>query len=331
MLPTTVFDTGQLEPRERFDFWRHTMATVVSPLDLTSHTTSDYHGRMRLIALEDVYVFPITMQAFQSRRTPGLIRRSDPENYHLAVVFPGASPLAVTQGAGQDVTGPGQLYMVDSSRPFTVGSTEQDKHAKGLCVEIPRSRLNLPGSTPVGGLLGRSMSATRGFGGLLAQHLSHLCAQHHTYRPSDIPQLAALVSDLITGLINQTLDAGPPPDPDRAEHTLLLAIKLFIEQNLADSGMKPTAIAAHHHISTRHLHRLFQQHGTTPAAHIRRRRLERAHRDLTDPAHARTPIHAVAARWGFTSHAHFTRTYTQHYGSSPTHTRLVLDQERQAS
>ncbi|MFI9328123.1 helix-turn-helix domain-containing protein [Kitasatospora sp. NPDC052868] len=39
--------------------------------------------------------------------------------------------------------------------------------------------------------------------------------------------------------------------------------------------------------------------------------------DLARPDRARDPIHAVAARWGFTSAAAFSRAFRQEYGSSP--------------
>ncbi|MFB4195900.1 AraC family transcriptional regulator [Streptomyces carpaticus] len=332
MLPSTVLDCDHLEPGERFEYWRHALATVIAPMELTSDRTADFEGWMRLIALEDIHVFPVTMRAAAARRTARLIRQSDPELLHLALLAPGANPLAVSQNTARDVTGPGELYLVDTSRPFTVRATSPGLPLSGHCVEIPKSRLSLPPRTPVGRILGRSLCGTRGFGGLLAHLLGHLGAQYHTYRPSDAPRLATALTDLVTGLITQNLDAGPPPDPAVAERTRFLAIKEFIERHLADSALTPAVVAAHHHISTRHLHRLFQQHGTTPAAYIRRRRLEQAHHDLSTAGRVRTPIQVVAHRWGFTSHAHFTRVYTRQFGVSPTRTRRrVLDQQRPES
>ncbi|GFH37920.1 helix-turn-helix domain-containing protein [Streptomyces pacificus] len=50
---------------------------------------------------------------------------------------------------------------------------------------------------------------------------------------------------------------------------------------------------------------------------------------LTNPSLARTPIQAIAHRWGFNSRAHITRAYTAHYGHTPRHTRRRrLDQQR---
>jgi Helix-turn-helix domain len=50
---------------------------------------------------------------------------------------------------------------------------------------------------------------------------------------------------------------------------------------------------------------------------IRRQRLEHARRDLANPMLRQLPVHGVAARWGFSHHAVFTRTFTAAYGVPP--------------
>jgi AraC-like DNA-binding protein len=79
----------------------------------------------------------------------------------------------------------------------------------------------------------------------------------------------------------------------------------------------PDAIAAAHHISLRYLHKLFQQDGHTIAGWIRERRLEQCRRDLANPQLAARPIHPIAARWGFTSPAHFSQAFRSAHGLSP--------------
>ncbi|MGW7296007.1 helix-turn-helix domain-containing protein [Streptomyces xiamenensis] len=328
MLPTTVLDSRHLPPHDRFEYWRQNLISLIAPMEITSDITTDFQGRSRLITLEDIRVLPITMRAVEARRTPRLIRHSDPELLHIALPTPGASPLVVSQNGGQHVTGPGELYLVDTSRPFTVGATAPDLPFGGDCVEIPKSRLSLPPNTPTGEILGHALSSRHGFGALLAHYVTHLRQQYRTYRPADVPRLATTLADLVTGLITHTLDTAPPQDEESAERVLLLTVKAFIERHLTDPGLKPAVVAAQHHVSLRQLHRIFQRQGTTPAAHIRRRRLERAHAELTDPVHARVTVHAIARRWGFASPAHFTRAYTQQYGGSPGRTRRrVLDRQ----
>ncbi|MFG2863102.1 helix-turn-helix domain-containing protein [Streptomyces sioyaensis] len=60
--------------------------------------------------------------------------------------------------------------------------------------------------------------------------------------------------------------------------------------------------------------------GLIPAdacADPRRQRLEGARRDLTDPALHRTPVHAIAARWGYHRATDFSRAYRAAYGIAP--------------
>ncbi|MFF3455345.1 helix-turn-helix domain-containing protein [Streptomyces sp. NPDC002730] len=55
----------------------------------------------------------------------------------------------------------------------------------------------------------------------------------------------------------------------------------------------------------------------TVAARLRRQRMEAARRDLADPALCGTPIHAIAARWGFPRAADFSRAHRTAYGTTP--------------
>ena len=60
-------------------------------------------------------------------------------------------------------------------------------------------------------------------------------------------------------------------------------VRRYIEANLADPLLSPASIAAAHFISTRHLHNVFHEAGTTVAQWIRTRRLEGCRRELRDP------------------------------------------------
>jgi AraC-like DNA-binding protein len=70
-------------------------------------------------------------------------------------------------------------------------------------------------------------------------------------------------------------------------------------------------------MSLRSLHQLFHNQGLTVAGYIRQRRLERCRRDLTDPALAARPVAAIAATWGFTSAADFSRAFRTAHGMPP--------------
>jgi AraC-like DNA-binding protein len=83
-------------------------------------------------------------------------------------------------------------------------------------------------------------------------------------------------------------------------------------------------IAAAHHVSVRYLHKLFETEQSGVAAWIRQRRLERCRRDLLDPALRTQPVSAIAARWGLTEPAHFSRLFRAAYGMPLVEYRLTM-------
>src|SRR5262249_25117873 len=153
---------------------------------------------------------------------------------------------------------------------------------------------------------GRRLSGHRGIGAMLADVLIRLAAESEGYRAADAPRLGTVVLDLITALLAHELDTDAEAeatharaDPESHRRALVLRIQAFIQRNLHSSELPPAAIAAAHHISVRYLYRLFERQGLTVAAWIRAQRLERCCHDLDDPAQSAIPIHAIAARWGF--------------------------------
>ncbi|MFH9355742.1 helix-turn-helix domain-containing protein, partial [Kitasatospora sp. NPDC017646] len=50
---------------------------------------------------------------------------------------------------------------------------------------------------------------------------------------------------------------------------------------------------------------------------VRQRRLDACRRELERPSRRQTSVSAVAHRWGFVSHSHFSRAFRDAYGISP--------------
>jgi transcriptional regulator GlxA family with amidase domain len=92
----------------------------------------------------------------------------------------------------------------------------------------------------------------------------------------------------------------------------------FIEEHAGeDIGLGDIARAAR--VGPRALQMAFRRYrDTTPLEHLRRVRLERAHRELlaADPAAGDT-VAIIADRWGFAHHGYFAASYRRAYGRSP--------------
>ncbi|MFE7526835.1 helix-turn-helix domain-containing protein [Kitasatospora sp. NPDC057542] len=164
-----------------------------------------------------------------------------------------------------------------------------------------------------GGLVARG---NEGVGSLAAQFLRTLATQAPVHRARPGSRLARSVSDIVAILVSELLEREGPEQPSGAAE-LLARIRAHIEENLADPNIGPESIARSQHISVRYLHKLFQQDGTTVGQFVRQRRLDACRRELERPSHRQSSVSAVAHRWGFVSHSHFSRAFRDAYGVSP--------------
>nr|WP_317621204.1 helix-turn-helix domain-containing protein [Streptomyces sp. CBMA123] len=317
--------------REQFDCWRELIGRTRAS-EMTSVHADDFRAEMRRLELGPVTLLRSSFPPTRFRRTAAMVRRTDPEVYHLTM--PLAGGLSLTRGAGEHTRtfGRGDLYLADSSHPYEVralgapaaGRGEQRTEAVGI--DFPVSLLPLPPHR-LRDLLGRGFSVREGTCALLAQFLVGLDRQAAALGPAAADRLGAVAVDLVAAWVAGELDAETEL-PDEARHRALAEhVRAFARRNLHDPELTPAVIAAAHHVSVSHLHRVFtrQSQGTTLAAWIRAERLERARRDLADPAHRTTPVHAVATRWGLPRADDFSRAFRAAYGLSPReHRRRAL-------
>ncbi|MEU1513782.1 helix-turn-helix domain-containing protein [Streptomyces sp. NPDC005811] len=319
----TVFRTGDVPSSDRFDHWRDMVGRMRSPSDITSAHAADFWARSRVMELGSVTVWPTSFLPTRYRRSPRLVRESDPELYHLTLLIDGG--LALDHAGRTASFGPRDLHLTDSSLPYDLrpyGTRSADGTrpcaVRGVGVDLPKALLPLPPHR-MRELLGRGLPGREGFGALLADFLVGLERQADTLPPSDAPRLGGVVLDLFSAWCAQLLDTEPDLTPESRQQVLARHIQAFIRQNLHDPDLTPPVIAAAHHISLSYLHRIFPQQtqGETVAAWIRGRRLEGAARDLANPSAHTLPIHAVAARWGISRASDFTRAFRAAYGLSP--------------
>lgn len=118
----------------------------------------------------------------------------------------------------------------------------------------------------------------------------------------------------LAGLLLRTAVRRPSQDVAQAEHTRQRTDAIIFEQ-AADPNLTPATIAAQLNISLRQLYRAFTA-TESPAARIRRRRLERAAEILatrTGPGQ----VERVATECGFVSAEYFSRAFRREFGLSP--------------
>jgi AraC-like DNA-binding protein len=311
----TVLRSEELPVADRFEWWCDLTSRTLVPTVFTSDQADDFRAGVRLLELGTLGVSVLSYPAFHSRRTPALVRRSDPEHYQLALTLRGGGQ-RLSHCGREALMGVGDLMLTDTSHPFDAWTFPDGDAVEEILVSVPRAVLPLP-AAKVDRLLAVPLSGNTGMGAILSQFLTRTVAESASCRPQDAVRLGAVTLDLIAVFLAHHLDAADTVPPESRQQALMVNIRSFIERNLGDVRLSPAAIAAAHHISVRYLHRLFQPQGTTVSAWIRNRRLERCRRDLAEPALRSLPVHAVGARWGFKYASDFSRAFRAAYGMPP--------------
>lgn len=246
-------------------------------------------------------------------RTEETIARGGSGYFKISLMLAGSSVLV--QDGREVVMHPGDISVYDTSRPYSLLFTEEFRN---LIMMFPKDRIDLP--LPfTEQLTAVPLAATGGLAPIVSAFLTQFPAQL-THLPARLrTKLGNTSLDLVSTLFSQVLDIDPAARDPR--QLLVQRIHQFIDDRLGSPDLSPGFIAQAHFISTRHLHALFREMGTTVSTWVRERRLERCRADLLDPILSDRTIASIASRWGFVDAAHFSRIFKTHYGTSPSELR----------
>jgi AraC-like DNA-binding protein len=243
------------------------------------------------------------------RRTRAAIRAVPAEMYKICVQISGRA--TVHQDRREIVVNPGQMAIYDTGRPYAV---RFEREWSCAVLAFPRSALRLPEKI-MNTSLTRSFDLTDGPGAVLVDFVRSAVRQHASLRDATATRLGEAGLHLIAGTLSDTTPA------DDAADALRLQVLGYVRAHLDDLDLSHASVAAAHHMAARTLHRLFEGEPLTVTDYIREQRLAAVRRDLADPLLHNRSIAAIAARWGFTDQAHFTRAFRARYAETPSYVR----------
>jgi len=299
-----------------FREYRQAVTASFVPLDVSRVGSDPFWGRLRTVDVDPVHVSEVTASQHMVERTSSLLAGGEPAYYKASLQVSGTGLLI--QDGREAVLQPGDLAIYDTGRPYSL-LFENDM--KMLVLMFPRDHLGLPPEA-IGQLTAHSFSSDDGLGALIIPFLQNVSQNLDRVGGVTGPRLVHSAIDLITTMFANELDLDA--DPGDSHQLLMQQIRRYIDANLGSPELAPAQIAAAHFISTRHLHGLFRQKGTTVSTWIREQRLEKCRRDLIDPLNAHLSVGTIAARWGFVEAAHFSRVFKAAYDSSPTELRARM-------
>ena len=298
------------------DEWRRIHSKYLIPVNVTVDRSTCFSGSLRgkQRIPEGVSIFEITATAHGEHRSKTLIAASDRKYYKVGIQLSGTSH--ILQDDREAILQAGDFALYSTDRPYTVVSAGP---FRTLVLMFPHSALDLP-ARALAQVTATAVRGSSGLGLLVSPFFLRLAEGFEVIAGMNGARLVRNVLDLVTTVYNGELDIRL--DSSKNPHEILLGrVHDYIEANLNDPGLTPGSIAAAHYISTRHLHALYRELGTTVAASIRERRLERCRQDLRDPVLAEWPLGAISARWGIPDSTHFSRIFRRAFGESPTNYR----------
>jgi AraC-like DNA-binding protein len=302
-----------LSPPDRLDAIRAYMRGWRLPMDLRPRRPLDLTARSAETDLGAVCLLSTYGSGADVVRDARMARDDTPPLVVLSLLGSGTSVLRQDDRTAHLRVG--DLAAHTSTRPFATaflpGTT---RHS----VLIPADALGLP-ARHVRDLVARPLGPGLPLAGVVASYLRRVAAAAPTMSPAERAAAQEPTVALARALLS-VVPGDPRRDP-AVDAVLDLRVVEYLRLHLADRDLGAARVAAAHGISERHLHTVLARNGIALRSWLRGERLAAAARTLTAPEGRVLTVAAVAHRWGFADHAHFSREFRRRYGVTPTEWR----------
>lgn len=296
-----------------FDSWQRSASSAFVPLHMVPVNNQPFRGRLSGVEAPDATAIRVDAQAHRVERTEALVAAGGNGYFKFGLQLRGHGLLV--QGGRELVLRPGDITVYDTSRPYSL-TFEQE--ASTFVLMVRHERMGSSAQDV------HELVATR----LGEDGLADVVAPVLTGLARRIPGLDGVVGRRLVGHAVDLLETLCDDEADRLlgghggdRRAELRRVMRYIDERLGDPALTPQSVAEAHFISVRSLYKLFDASGTTVAAWIRRRRLDRARAELLDPALADLTVGRIAARCGLPDPAHFSRLFRAAYAVSPSDLR----------
>jgi AraC family transcriptional activator of tynA and feaB len=215
----------------------------------------------------------------------------------------------VRQGGRTHCVEPGDVFVIDPARPFSIETGEVRSHSLYLPTSAVRAivpQLDDVTATP--------MRGDSGAAAIFRAAVDELFASVATLQDEVADRIGeALPSLLGAALVQQ----GPAPLPSRLRQLHKRRICQFVQENLGDPQLDAGTIAQGVCLSARHLYELFADEDEPLMKWVWSQRLDRCASDLKAPLLKSRTIGEIAYQWGFSDVSHFSRAFKQRFGATP--------------
>lgn len=313
----TVTESGAGSLKRPADFHKQLAALFAVNFTVEPDRSTPFQAEIRAWSASGYHLANVACTAHKTWRTlaPGAVA-GNIEYFLFNLQLEGN--VRVSQDGRDTDAGPGDIYLVNTSRDFTLET--EDLVARSVYVPADRFRAACP---EVDFCVGSRIIGKSGPGKMAADFLASVFsvvddltlieAEHSVEALPHI--LAAALHGYQTPHIQSTSRIR---DYHRAR------AKAFARRCLRDTQLNCRMIANALSMSQRYVYDLFSDEPLTLMRWILSERLEQCRKELGSPALRGKSVGEIAFSWGFIQLAHFSRAFTAAHGISPRAYRCAL-------
>jgi len=307
--------TSECSERERFDYWRDAVCDEFVRLDCEKVESGRFTGELRggvgvsSLRFSEVIADPQFVQ-----RSKKQIANSTEEDFLIS--FQLASQGIIRQNGREALLTPGSFALYDTTQPYSLTFNERFHQ---LVVQMPKQVLSNHLMNPER-YTAVPISSTAGLGRVLSNFIFSLIQEMHEIHRAP-GELSENLVNMMAMAFSSSVMLKQVGSHTTLRDSLKRRIRQYIDANLSNPELSNQCIAESLGISVRYLHKLFQDEVETIHALIVHKRLERGYRLLSDPSYAGHSVESVAYSVGFSSPAHFSRSFKKKYSVSPSDIR----------
>ena len=310
------YDTAEVKPHQRFDYWREAVCNSYVHLGCEAEKKRDFSGSIEVSRYSALSISRVSGGAHRvERRQRDICLETEP---FFLMSLQTADTSRLSQLGNSTTLRAGDMALYSSVEPYTL---ELNGSFSQTVVQLPASKLlsRLPNADL---LTARRIDGQSGIGRLVRENVLAFSDLARSANPTLQALIQNTLIDLIaTGLAAQEQVSVEISSPDQQ---ILLRAKSYICQQLGDPSLDRNQVATHMGMSVRRLNDIFSKEGDSMSSYIRQLRLKGVASDLEDCRFGHQTISEIAFRFGFSNMQNFSTIFKSQYGKSPRQFRRDL-------
>lgn len=311
-LPRNSFSLNSIRRKDRFAFWRESLACLCEAEIHRGEDQLDFFGEIQSVLFDSLMLSQVTAQAHIANRTNAAMARDGVDHYLLMVHDEGDAEFYAGQKSVN--LNKGDCIFLDFSQEGGSISGSYSNRSILIAREQLAPLLHSPDDSNL-----KTLPAAHPLNVILREHLSSVSAQTSKLNMQQAQQLVPATMGLIAACLN-----GMPHESEAGQEGVNLALmtraRRIIEANLTNPNLSPDYLGGAINVSRSKLYELFLSFGGV-SKYIRDRRMKAVLRALLDPRNAYRATYQVALDFGFMNESSFSRMFKQYFGFSPRQVR----------